>query len=73
MRYSVLILKYFHNQVAGDTGEIKAEVREQINRKVSEWKQEGKADIICGKSDFLHAEAVLNTLFVLCEAKKTEL
>src|SRR5207249_1432731 len=33
---------------SGDTGEIKAEVREQINAKVSEWKKEGKADIIPG-------------------------
>ena len=33
---------------SGDTGEIKAEVREQINAKVSEWKEEGKADIIPG-------------------------
>ncbi|XP_054160997.1 ruvB-like 2 [Oppia nitens] len=33
---------------SGDTGEIKAEVREQINAKVSEWKEEGKADIVPG-------------------------
>jgi RuvB-like protein 2 len=33
---------------SGDTGEIKAEVREQINAKVSEWKEEGKADILPG-------------------------
>ncbi|CAJ0914137.1 10047_t:CDS:10 [Entrophospora sp. SA101] len=31
---------------SGDTGEIKSEVREQINTKVSEWREEGKADII---------------------------
>merc|ERR1711935_693102 len=28
---------------AGDTGEIKSEVREQIDLKVSEWREEGKA------------------------------
>jgi RuvB-like protein 2 len=33
---------------AGDTGEIKAEVREQIDGKVSEWREEGKADIVPG-------------------------
>jgi RuvB-like protein 2 len=33
---------------AGDTGEIKPEVREQIDTKVSEWRGEGKADIVPG-------------------------
>lgn len=33
---------------AGDTGEIKSEVREQIDAKVAEWREEGKADIIPG-------------------------
>merc|ERR1712232_363730 len=33
---------------AGDTGEIKSEVREQIDGKVSEWREEGKADIVPG-------------------------
>ncbi|ODV80749.1 TIP49-domain-containing protein [Suhomyces tanzawaensis NRRL Y-17324] len=33
---------------SGDTGEIRAEVREQINTKVAEWKEEGKAEIIPG-------------------------
>jgi len=32
----------------GDTGEIKSEVREQINAKVGEWREEGKAEIIPG-------------------------
>ncbi|SCU83308.1 LAMI_0C02740g1_1 [Lachancea mirantina] len=32
----------------GDTGEIRAEVRDQINTKVAEWKEEGKADIVPG-------------------------
>lgn len=32
----------------GDTGEIKAEVREQINAKVAEWREEGKAEIVPG-------------------------
>lgn len=33
---------------AGDTGEIKPEVREQIDSKVAEWREEGKADIVPG-------------------------
>jgi len=33
---------------AGDTGEIKTEVREQIDSKVAEWKEEGKATIVPG-------------------------
>merc|ERR1740124_2093454 len=32
----------------GDTGEIKAEVREQIDQKVAEWREEGKATIVPG-------------------------
>ena len=33
---------------AGDTGEIRSEVREQIDGKVAEWREEGKADIVPG-------------------------
>jgi RuvB-like protein 2 len=33
---------------SGDTGEINSEIRDQINTKVGEWKEEGKADIIPG-------------------------
>mmetsp|Transcript_28591 Transcript_28591/g.32702 ORF Transcript_28591/g.32702 Transcript_28591/m.32702 type:complete len:474 (-) Transcript_28591:124-1545(-) len=33
---------------AGDTGEIKTEVRTQINAKVMEWKEEGRATIVPG-------------------------
>ena len=33
---------------AGDTGEIKAEVRDQINQRVAEWREHGKAEIIHG-------------------------
>ncbi|TYJ42330.1 hypothetical protein E1A91_A03G081800v1 [Gossypium mustelinum] len=32
----------------GDTGEIHAEVREQIDTKVAEWREEGKAEIVPG-------------------------
>src|SRR6266404_8366799 len=35
---------------AGDTGEIKPELRNQINTKVAEWREEGKAEIIPGVS-----------------------
>jgi len=33
---------------AGDTGEIKPELRNQINTKVAEWREEGKAEIVPG-------------------------
>ncbi|KAH9559988.1 hypothetical protein CY35_06G083800 [Sphagnum magellanicum] len=33
---------------AGDTGEIRSEVREQIDSKVAEWREEGKAEIVPG-------------------------
>ena len=33
---------------SGDTGEIRDEVREQIDEKVAEWREEGKAEIIPG-------------------------
>lgn len=33
---------------AGNTGEIRQEIREQIDTKVSEWRAEGKADIVPG-------------------------
>ena len=40
---------------SGDTGEIRSEVRDQINTKVAEWKEEGKAEIIPGVL-FIEAE-----------------
>lgn len=33
---------------AGDTGEIKPEIREQIDQRVAEWREEGKAEIVPG-------------------------
>ena len=33
---------------SGDTGEIRSEIRDQINTKISEWKEEGKAVIVPG-------------------------
>ncbi|KAJ2682175.1 RuvB-like protein 2, partial [Coemansia spiralis] len=33
---------------SGETGEIKTEVRDQINQKISEWCEEGKAEIVPG-------------------------
>lgn len=33
---------------SGDIGEIKSEVRDQINQKVAEWREEGKAEIVPG-------------------------
>ena len=32
----------------GDTGEIRPEIREAIDRKISEWREEGKARIVPG-------------------------
>jgi RuvB-like protein 2 len=34
--------------ITGDTGEIKSEVRDQINCKVAEWREEGKAEVVPG-------------------------
>ena len=36
----------------GDTGEIKPELRDQINTKVAEWREEGKAEIVPGVRAF---------------------
>jgi len=33
---------------SGDTGEIRPEVRDQIDRRVAEWREEGKADVAPG-------------------------
>lgn len=33
---------------SGDTGEIRSEIRQQINTKVAEWKEEGKAELVPG-------------------------
>ena len=33
---------------SGDTGEIKSEVRDQINLKVAEWRDEGKSELVPG-------------------------
>lgn len=33
---------------SGDTGEIRSEIRDQIDTKVAEWKEEGKAEIVPG-------------------------
>jgi RuvB-like protein 2 len=33
---------------AGDTGEIKQEVRDQIDQKVAEWREDGRAEIVPG-------------------------
>ena len=32
----------------GDVGEIKGEVREQIDTKVAEWREDGRAEIVPG-------------------------
>lgn len=42
----------------GDTGEIKSEVREQINSKVAEWREEGKAEIVPGVGEILGSQSL---------------
>lgn len=44
----------FISLLLGDTGEIKSEVREQINTKVAEWREEGKADIVPGVTNYFY-------------------
>ena len=48
MRSVFAVLQGFLALFAGDTGEIRQEVREQIDSKVAEWREEGKADIVPG-------------------------
>lgn len=53
MLYITYISFFFRTQgflalFTGDTGEIRTEVREQIDTKVAEWKEEGKAEIVPG-------------------------
>ena len=45
---NIFIFQGFLALFSGDTGEIKPEVRDQINAKVSEWREEGKAEIAPG-------------------------
>lgn len=49
---------------SGDTGEIRSEVREQINAKVYEWREEGKAEIIPGVGS-----AASVVLFCICSLR----
>lgn len=46
--YSNEFIYIFLFSCIGDTGEIKSEVRDQINCKVSEWREEGKAELLAG-------------------------
>ncbi|GFU72303.1 ruvB-like 2 [Trichonephila clavipes] len=46
--FNHLHISYQTTFLPSDTGEIKLEVREQINSKVAEWREEGKAQIIPG-------------------------
>ena len=47
----------------GDTGEIKSEVREQINAKVADWREEGKAEVVPGVSN--NSISLKNPLYVI--------
>lgn len=44
------------------SGEIKGEVRDQINAKVAEWREEGKAEIVPGVSGL----AIRSSRFMCC-------
>ena len=46
--HSSLWVQGFLSLFAGDTGEIRQEVRDQIDGKVAEWREEGKAEIVPG-------------------------
>jgi DNA helicase TIP49 (TBP-interacting protein) len=48
---------------AGDTGEIKPELREQINTKVAEWREEGKAEIVPGVSRLMTSSSVSELIY----------
>ena len=54
---------------SGDTGEIKPEVRDQINSKVSEWREEGKAEIAPGVL-FIDEVTSLQMSFLFQKKKK---
>ncbi|XP_044500272.1 uncharacterized protein LOC123221463 [Mangifera indica] len=46
----------FWDSLTGDTGEIHAEVRDQIDTKIAEWREEGKAEIVPGLRCPIHYE-----------------
>ncbi|KAL4204064.1 hypothetical protein AMTRI_Chr01g130320 [Amborella trichopoda] len=46
--FDMLMTQGFLALFTGDTGEIRAEVREQIHTEVAEWREEGKAEIVLG-------------------------
>jgi len=51
----VCLVQGFLALFSGDTGEIRSEVREQIDMKVAEWREEGKAEIVPGASGLMRA------------------
>jgi hypothetical protein len=51
---------------AGDTGEIKPELRTQINAKVAEWREEGKAEIVPGVSTIANNSVSLLLFSTTC-------
>lgn len=50
---------------SGDTGEIKPEIREGINIKVGEWREEGKAEVVPGVLFIDEVSTALVSLFLL--------
>ena len=42
------IVSYERMRIVRDTGKVMSEVREQINAKVADWREEGKAEVVAG-------------------------
>lgn len=59
-------VRFFFCRITGDTGEIKGEVRDQINTKVAEWREEGKADIVPGVRMCLQSSKTVLCFFFFC-------
>lgn len=60
----------YHGCGTGDTGEIKGEVRDQINVKVAEWREEGKAEIVPGVSYCTNTEPRVTIDYRYCSLMK---
>ncbi|KAF3661166.1 RuvB-like 2 [Capsicum annuum] len=56
----------------GDTGEIRAELREQIDTEDAEWREEGKAEIMPGVL-FIDEEEIRKILDIRCQEEDVEI
>ena len=66
MTIEIRTLQGFLALFAGDTGEIRSEVREQIDSKIAQWREEGKADIIPGVLFIDEVSPTVNASFCCC-------